>query len=120
LERSVSRRREVVAYSFAVPVVAGKTDTWKGYAAEMLGSRNSEYKESRRRLGLSKEEVWLQHTPMGDFAIVSIECDDPARVNEGFFSSQDPFDQWFREKILIECHGLDPAAPPPPLNEKII
>jgi hypothetical protein len=109
----------MVSYAFAVPVVAGKTETWKGYVAEMVGRLN-EYRESRRRLGIEKEQVWLQHTPMGDFAIVSIECEDPAKVNEGFLSSQDPFDQWFREKILIECHGLDPAAPPPPLNEKIL
>ena len=109
----------MASYGFAMPLVPGKTATWRGYVAEMLGPRNNEYKESRRRVGLQKEEVWLQSTPMGDFAVVHFECDDPAQVFERLLTSQEPFDQWFREKVLIESHGLDPAAPPPPVNEAI-
>ena len=109
----------MASYAFAMPLVAGKTQTWRGYVAEMLGPRNSEYKESRRKAGLQKEEVWLQSTPMGDFAVVHFECDDPAKVFSYLLASQEPFDQWFREKILVESHGLDPSAPPPPMNETI-
>jgi hypothetical protein len=86
----------------------------------MKGPRNAEFKESRRKAGLHKEEVWLQNTPMGDFAVVYFDADDPAKVFERFMTSQDPFDVWFREKILIECHGMDPSAPPPPINETIL
>ena len=109
----------MASYAFAMPLVAGKTQTWRGYVAEMLGPRNGEYKESRRKAGMQKEEVWLQSTPMGEFVVVHLECDDPAKVFQFLLTSQDPFDQWFREKVFIESHGLDPSAPPPPINETI-
>ena len=109
----------MASYAFVMPIVAGKTQTWKGYVAEMVGPRSAAYKESRRKAGLEKEEVWLQSTPMGDFAVVHFECADPAKIFATLLSSQDPFDQWFREKVLIESHGLDPSGPPPPINETI-
>jgi hypothetical protein len=34
-------------------------------------------------------------------------------------ASTDPFDKWFRDKVLIETHGMSPTAPPP-MNEQIL
>jgi hypothetical protein len=85
----------------------------------MSGPRRAEYDASRARVGVTTERVWLQATPMGDFAVVYLEAADIGKVFEGFLTSQDPFDQWFRDKILIGVHGMDPTAPPPPMNEPI-
>jgi len=108
------------SYAFANPVLPGKVAAWKGYVAEMTGARAAEYQASRQRVGLTTERVWLQQTPHGDFAVVYWEAADIGKVFESLMTSQDPFDQWFRDKVLVGVHGMDPAAPPPPMNEPIL
>jgi hypothetical protein len=94
-------------YAFVNPVVAGKMDSWKSYIQEMNGPRNHERKESRKKAGLTIERVWLQHTPMGDFAVVYWESKDISKVFDVLMKSEAPFDKWFRDKILVEVHGMD-------------
>ncbi|WP_332701239.1 hypothetical protein [Devosia sp.] len=107
-------------YAFMAPIKSGKAAAWKQYVQEMTTSRKDEMRASRKKLGLEKEEVWLQHTPNGDFAVVYIEAKNPGEVMQKMMTSEDPFDRWFREKVLIEVHGMDPSAPPPPPNEEIL
>jgi hypothetical protein len=38
---------------------------------------NKEHDEVFRAAGISREQVWIQHLPQGDFAIVSYETNDP-------------------------------------------
>ncbi len=106
-------------YAFFQPIKSGAMDEWKRLVAEMRGPRNAEVKASRGRIGLDREEVWLQHTPMGDFAVVYFEASDIGRVFHGLLTSEEPFDKWFRDKVLVGVHGMDPKAPPPPMNEAI-
>jgi hypothetical protein len=70
---------------------------------------------SRERLGVH-ERSFLQSTPQGDLAIITVEGADPAGAISRFYSPDDPFAQWFREQVL-EIHGFDLAQPmpgPPP------
>ncbi len=64
--------------------------------------------------------IWLQHTPMGDFAVVYWEAKDISKVFDGFIKSEAPFDKWFRDKILVEVHGMDFSKPLPPMNELML
>ncbi|MSQ24171.1 MAG: hypothetical protein EXR58_06435 [Chloroflexi bacterium] len=59
-------------------------------------------------------------TPMGDFAVVYWEAPDIGKVFDGLMTSQDPFDSWFREKILMEIHGMNPSGPMPPMNQPVL
>lgn len=89
-------------------------------AAEVAGPRQAEFAASRARLGINREQTWLQETPMGTFAAVTMEADDIPPVMAGLSSSQDPLDEWFRDEVLA-IHGLDLTHPPPgPPNELII
>ena len=106
-------------YAFATPVLPGKTEEWKNYIKEMLGPRNKEFKESREKVGLNIERVWLQHMPTGDFAVVYWEADDINKVFEGLMQSEAPFDKWFREKVFVGIHGMD-VSKPPPMNELLL
>jgi len=106
-------------YAFVNPVVAEKLEAWKSYIKEMNGPRNKERKESRKKAGLNVERVWLQHTPMGDFAVVYWEAKDISKVFDGLMKSDAPFDKWFRDKILVEVHGMD-LSKPPPMNELML
>ncbi len=110
----------MASYAFTIPVKPGKVGAWKKYIAEMTGPRKADLKASRKGAGLTKEKVWLQSTPMGDYAVVYWEAADISNVFKQFLTSTDPFDKWFREKILMEIHAMDPAAPPPPMNESIL
>ena len=107
-------------YAFTVPILPGKTETWKTYVKEITGPRNRELKDSRKRLSLSKEKVWLQKTPMGDSAVVYWEAKDIGKVFEGIMKSDNPFEKWFPDKVMVEVHGMNPSQPPPPLNEVIL
>jgi hypothetical protein len=94
-------------YLFAVPLATGKTETWKTYMNELTGPRKDEYKKSRKRLGLQTEQVFLQQTPHGDMCVVRWKTENPKRIFESMAQSKEPFDQWFRDKILVECHNMD-------------
>ncbi len=106
----------MASYAFFVPMLPGKLETWKKYMREMA-DKGKEMKASHKRAGLKVHRAWHQHTPQGDFTVVYMEAKDPAKVFEQFAKSTEPYDVWFRDKILIECHGMDMKAPPPPMNQ---
>jgi len=103
-------------YVLAAPVLPGKLEKWKGMLKEVKGKRKKDYQASRKKMGIKHERVWLQHSPMGDFVLVSFEGKDTSRVLERFMKSKDPFDTWFA-KNLEEIHGIEVSAGPPEINE---
>ena len=109
----------MACYAFTNPVLPGKLDAWKNYIKEMEGPRSIERNESRKRVGLTVERVWLQQTPTGDFAVVYWEAENIGKVFEGFMKSEEPFDRWFRDNILVEVHGMD-ISQAPPMNELLL
>jgi hypothetical protein len=93
--------------AFAAPMLPGKTEvdrTAMRSCAE--GERKVDHQASRARHGIEREAVWIQQTPGGDMAVVYLEADDLQAAFAGLASSQDPFDQWFRD-IVREVHGID-------------
>ena len=73
------------------------------------GERSSDHADSRRRLGITRESVWIQSTPAGDVALVLIEARDLPVALNGLATSQEPFDVWFRGHLQA-VHGLDLTA----------
>ena len=101
--------------AFAVPVLPGKTETERDAMRSCTeGERKAAYESSRERHGITREAVWIQQTPSGDMGVVYLEADDLQAAFAGLASSQEPFDQWFREKIR-EVNGIDltQGFPPP-------
>ena len=109
----------MATYAFTTPIQPGKRQILKNHVKQMTGPRKAELAASRNRVGLTKEQVWLQKAPMGDFAVVYWEAVDIGKVFQGLMTSREPFDKWFREKILVEVHGMDLASPPP-MNEQVL
>ena len=110
----------MATYAFMSPVQPGKLQSWMHYVREMKTTYKNDMAASRRNLGLTREEVWLQQMPEGAFAVVYWEAPDIAKVFQTLMTSDAPFDKWFRDRILIEVHGMSPSAPPPPMNEKVM
>jgi hypothetical protein len=69
-----------------------------------------EYVESRRRLGISVESVWLVPTKPrgGGMAVVYLEAEDPERVLRELAASDAPFDSFYSGRMR-KLLGFDPA-----------
>jgi hypothetical protein len=105
------------AAAFAIPLLPGKTDIDRSAMRSCWhGDRRTAYEASRKRLGITSEAVWIQHSPDGDVAVVHLEADDLNRALTGVSTSEDPFDRWLREHSL-DVHGVDLKAGFPPLEQ---
>lgn len=78
---------------------------------------NANHDRVMLQAGISREQVWIQHTPMGDFAVSSFETEDPAKTFKVLTHSNDPWAIKFRD-LLSQAHGID-FSKPMPLNELV-
>jgi hypothetical protein len=103
------------SFAFVFPVLPGKAEQARLFGKEIAGPRASEMDASRRPLGVTREAVWVNETPMGDIGIVLIEAEDVAEANRRFAESTEPFDVWFKETIL-DFSGVDFSHPLPKMS----
>ena len=109
----------MVSLAMTLPLLPGKTEAWKQWNQEMAGTRLSEFRASRNRLGITREVSSLQRTPQGDMGVFYLEAQDIAHAFQGLATSQDPFDVLFRQRTQ-EFFGFDLAQPPQgPLPETV-
>lgn len=106
-------------FSFAAPILPGKTAAWLAAIDEIKGSRNAAYQESRRKLGIKREHVSLQSTPMGDMVVVHMDAPSQG-VMGAMMQSTSEFDTWFVHHVLADVHGFDLNGPPPPPVEVVL
>jgi hypothetical protein len=92
------------------PVLAGKEDDARAFAAEATGARRADYEAQLRRGGISRETWTLQETPMGSFMVVWFDG-DVEKVFTDLATDDSEFTQWFRATVL-DVTGVDLAAPP--------
>jgi hypothetical protein len=99
----------MAAVAFALPILPGQEHVVRsmGEAVSGSGDLREAYEESRKRLGLSEEKVWLQRTPIGQAVIVYWETEDPQRILREVATSQDEFDKRFRELIGSAAPAID-------------
>ena len=81
----------------AFPILPGKTDDWRAWMAEANGARRAEFEASRAEHGIH-ERAYLQHTPMGDLVIVTMEGADPGRAFGQMMNADTDFARWFAGK----------------------
>jgi hypothetical protein len=81
-----------------------------------LASRNSEYSAFRRRLGVTREAVFLQRTPQGSQVLTYRELDIMSSAPP---SSDGAFESWLSER-LSALHGTDPTTGGTPKVELLI
>ncbi len=99
--------------TFAAPILAGKTEAWKAAVVEINGPRKEAYLESRRGLGITKEVASLQQTPHGDFVVVYMEARDTSALLQNMIDATGPFNDWFKQTVLKDCHGIEGSQVPP-------
>jgi hypothetical protein len=105
--------------AFALPVLPDQEDLVKslGEAVSESGGLREEYEESRKKLGIREEKVWVQRTPIGQSVIVYWETDDPQRTLREMANSQDEVDKRFRQVVENAAPALDLSQENPLSNE---
>ena len=96
-------------FAIAVPIVPGKEEEWKKWFSELKEGRYNDFVDSRKSMKVH-ERTFLQHTPMGDMIIVTLEGDDPQTAFTKFGAGDSEFAKWFREGIK-NIHGIDLTQP---------
>jgi hypothetical protein len=87
-------------------VLADQEEPWRRLLQELSAYRYEEYAESRRRLSISAEAVWLAPKPFGGgVAVVYLEAEDPERALRELAASDAPFDSWYGREMcrLFGC-----------------
>jgi hypothetical protein len=101
------------ALLLAWEVSAVQEEPWRRLLQELSYARGGEgYVESRRRLGVSAESVWLVAKPSGGgVAVVCLEASDPERTLGELAASEAPFDSWY-SGAMRKLFGFDLARLP--------
>jgi hypothetical protein len=109
----------MAAVAFALPILPGQEDLVRslGEAVSGSGGLREEYEESRKRLGIREEKVWVQRTPIGASVIVYWETDDPQRTLREIADSQDEVDKRFKQVVENAAPALDLSQENPLSNE---
>jgi uncharacterized protein YndB with AHSA1/START domain len=107
------------AMTFVAPLLPGKEEEWRRFVQEVVEERLPEYEQLRQRLGIRNESVWLARTKGGEAAMVYLKAEDPERIVPTLVASEEPFDLWFKERLL-ECHGRDLVRAPGRAAAKLI
>ena len=109
----------MAAVAFALPILPGQEEVVRhmGEAVSEPGELREQYEESRKRLGIAEEKVWVQRTPIGQTIIIYWETEDPQRTLREIAESQDEFDQRFRQLIETTAPAIDLNQEQPLSNE---
>jgi hypothetical protein len=105
--------------AFAVPLLPGKAGALRAWAREAYDSRRQELAESRRALGATREEVFLNSTPAGDLGVAYLEGKDPVEANRQFAASGTPYDRWFKDRLRELVPPFVDFDQPVPANETV-
>ena len=104
-------------YCFVAPILPGHEEEVKGWGKKGIFN-NADHDRVMNEAGVTQEQVWIQKTPMGDFAVVNYAAKDPQRAFEVLGRSKDPWADQFRE-FVARAHGLD-LSRPLDINKQII
>ena len=106
-------------YAFVAPIKPGKTEEFRKFMGELQGSRKGDYEASRKSAGLTRENVFLQKTPMGEMVVVVQEAETQQGALDSLRSMKDPFNGWFFDRIK-DLHGIDMVGTDVPENELLL
>jgi hypothetical protein len=104
-------------YCFVAPILPGGEQKVMDFIENKIHN-NPNHDRVFSEAGISREQLWIQRTPMGDFAVVSFEAKDPGMAFQKIMTSTDPWAADFRAH-LQSAHGFD-LSQPVPLNEQVL
>jgi len=103
-------------YCFLTPILPGGEELMREWIRDE-SINNVNHDRVFQIAGITREQIWIQRTPMGDFAVASFEVEDPEKAFEVIGKSTDPWAAKFRN-LLFRAHGVD-ITHPLPMNEQV-
>ena len=100
-------------HAFSALIRPGKTAALQEVLDALSGRLQPAFEESRRRVGITRESVWIVSTVVGDVAVGFFEADDPNAIASLQYTD-DPFDRWFEEQLSDILVPSRSDEPPPP------
>lgn len=97
----------MASIAFTLPILPGQEEIVRRMGEAVSGELRKEYEESRKRLGISEEKVWVQRTPIGQAMVVYWEMEDPQRTLREIANSQDEVDKRFRQVVENAAPAID-------------
>ena len=85
-------------------------EKWRRFAQDLLEDRLGEYEGLGRHLGIRGLRAYLARTYRQEVIVAYVEAEDPEEAFRRLVASEDPFAEWFKEK-LMELHGYDLRRP---------
>jgi hypothetical protein len=93
-----------------LPVLSDREEKWRRFVQDLLGDRLGEYKGLGRRLGIRGVRVYLTRMSLREVIVAFVEAEDPEEAFRRLVASEEPFTEWFKEK-LVELHDYDLRRP---------
>jgi len=109
-KKDLSQKSDHLAIIFAAPILPGQSEAWRRFLQEMMEAHRLEYEESRRRLGISEERIWIAETVNGKVAVVAVVAAQPDQVLAQLATSDLAVDRWYRAQLLA-LQGFDLTKP---------
>lgn len=104
--------------AMAAPLAADKLDAWEAWIVDLNGPRKAEFDDMNARHGVTDHRAYLQPMPDGDYLVLVVhEGPGGDEFLASVMASDHEFDQWFAGAV-IDLHGIDTSAPPPPAAER--
>jgi hypothetical protein len=97
-------------YPFGGLVRTGRTRVIREMLDASAGPLRESFAESRRRVGVAYECVWIIATPFGDVVVGIFESDDPHALSYLQYSD-DQFDVWFVKQVEDSMVPTDTGEP---------
>jgi hypothetical protein len=100
----------------AFPVLPGKEQAARDFAATLGEARRQEAGMFYRQYGVARESWHLQQTPQGALIIVVTELGAPAGIQvqvqaQAYAKAQGSFERWFKDNVRELC-GVNPDEQP--------
>ena len=95
-----------------IPVRPGRRDELVEFMRDVDGPRHGELAATERRIGVTREVIFLADGGDHDLLVMYLEGESLAESLGGFIGSREPFDVWFKERFAA-CTGVDLNDPPP-------
>ena len=106
-------------FNGAFPILKGKEDAGRAFAAETTGARKAEFDALQARSNITRETWAMQETPMGSFMLVWFEGDVEHAFSD-LATETSEFATWFRAQVK-DVTGVDLGTPPEgPLPDVVV
>ncbi len=101
------------------PLLPGKQEAWRRFFQKLREAHVEEHRAFCKRLGITKEQIWLLQTSQIDFAVFNLEVEVPQQALTYLTISEQPFERWLRRQLL-ELHSFDPTWIVPEASQELI